>query len=153
MRDLSSVLIPVNVNHSSSRLDYTSRAPMSREEFLFFVEQIKDILCNSRIHTTEFLEEVRDDFRGDMLSFILFSQEMRCKFGWNRQGIYVSPITYYPMFGAVQWSNRDYITVGYALSYLTDVFQPVPVSNLDTLKIQPPSPTPICKSLIEAFTL
>ena len=151
VRDLSKVLIPVNVNHSCSSLDYTSRAPMTREEFLFFVDQIKDILHNSRIHTTEFLEDVRDNFRGDALSFILFSEEMRCKFGWNHNGVYVSPIKYYPMFGSLQWSNRDYITVGDGLRYLTDVFQPVPVSKLDTLKIQPPSPTPICKSLIDAL--
>lgn len=144
-RDLSTVSIPVNVNHSSSRLDYSSRTPMTREEFLMFVKRIEEILYNSCTHTTAFLQEVHDDFRGNLLCFLLFSQEMRCEFGWNHQGVYVSPIKYYPMFGTVQWSNQDYITVGDGLRHLIVVFRPV------SHEVHQHSQTSICKSLMDAL--
>ena len=153
IQNLSAVLIPVNINHSSSWTDYRSRAPITREEFLFFVGEIQNILSNTLVHTTAYLEEVCDNFRGDVLLFILFSQDMRCNFGWNHYGVYVSPVKHYPMFGMTQWSNQDYVSIGDALRHLMDIFPSIAIPP--TLNAHPVTspPTSLCKSLYDALTL
>lgn len=124
-RDLTNLRVPVNVYHSGCARDYTFRVKMTRSEFLHFVSDMQAIFDHSTARVLHYVEEVRDGFRGDRLSFVVYHPDVRCQFGWNDKGAYLSPAKGYPLFGRADLTNDQVVVIGDWLKTLLCAFDPL----------------------------